>query len=63
MLKCNLKQILLELEMDQTDLAEAAELNRSMVSAIANGRSLKIETALKIAKVLKVPVERIWELK
>jgi DNA-binding XRE family transcriptional regulator len=55
--------VLLELGIDQTELAEAAGLNRSMVSAIANGKSLKIETALRIAKALKVPVERIWELK
>jgi DNA-binding XRE family transcriptional regulator len=60
--KCNLKYVLLDLGMDQTELADAAGLNRSMVSAIANGRSLKIETALKIAKTLNVPVERIWEL-
>lgn len=58
-----LRELLAERTMSQGELAKLAGLTRPTVNWIINGRYLpKIDTALRIARVLRVPVERLWTL-
>ena len=59
-----LKELRTQIGMTQAQLAESVGVARVSIVAIENGRFLPtIETALRISKVLKVPVEDVFWLK
>jgi DNA-binding XRE family transcriptional regulator len=47
-------------DMTQTKLAEVTEMHLTNINAIVNGTRPKLDTALKIAKVLNTTVEALW---
>lgn len=52
---------MMDADLNTVQLAERTKLCRTTISAIKNGRSCKLETAIRIAEVLGVPVEEILE--
>lgn len=63
MVKNNLKQILEDKGVKQLWLAEKANLNKSTIgNVIRNKFNTNVEVAMRIAKVLDMKVEEIWEL-
>jgi putative transcriptional regulator len=58
------KELRTTLGMTQAQLAESAGIARVSIVAIENGRFLPtIETALRISKALKAPIEDLFWLK
>jgi transcriptional regulator with XRE-family HTH domain len=56
------KAIRKEKRISQENLAELADLDRTYVSDIENGkRNVSIETAFKIASALQVPLTKFFE--
>ena len=59
----NLKVIRSNLDMTQAELAEQVGVARVSIIAIENGRYIPtIETALRISRVVNVPIEKIFWL-
>ncbi|MBG9788037.1 helix-turn-helix domain-containing protein [Brevibacillus laterosporus] len=59
----NLKEILEERGIKQKWLQERVGLSRTALNRVINGLSIpSLEAALRIAKVLEIPVEVIWQL-
>jgi plasmid maintenance system antidote protein VapI len=61
-LHCNLEKILGERGMKQKFFADKLNMRRNTISAIIHGTKTDIETALRIANVLGLKVEDIWNL-
>jgi len=60
-MQINLAAILEDRGLTQGDLAAKAGTARTHINALVNGKKLPtIETALRIARILEVPVEDIW---
>lgn len=57
-----IKVLMADLDLSVTELAEKAELSRSTVSTVLNGKSCNTVTAGKIAKVLKVSTSELMEV-
>jgi putative transcriptional regulator len=58
-----LKDIRLQNNMTQQDLADSLDVSRQSINAIERGRySPSIELALKMAKLFHIPVEDIFAL-
>ena len=63
MLTNNLSKILVEKNLTEEKLSEMIGMRQSSLNPIKNSKRIpRIDTALRIAKALKVPVERIWVL-
>ncbi|QOS99839.1 helix-turn-helix domain-containing protein [Brevibacterium sp. JNUCC-42] len=59
----NLKGILEERGIKQKWLQERVGLSRTALNRVINGLSTpSLDAALRIAKVLEIPVEAIWQL-
>ncbi len=60
----NIREILMEIEMSQQELADLVGTNAAHISHIINGkrRSISLPIAMKIAKVLNRPVEEVFML-
>jgi putative transcriptional regulator len=59
-----LKEIRLEQEINQTEMAKACEVSRQTIHSIEVSKYVpSVELALKIAEVLNMSVEDIFELK
>mgnify|MGYP005844737683 CR=1 FL=1 len=60
-LVCRLKDILDSRGMKQNYIAKEANLSKTSVSSIVNGKTIPtLPVALKIAKVLELKIEEIW---
>lgn len=59
----NLKEIITEKGIKQSWLAEQCGIDKSTIGNIIKNRfNTNVEVAIKIAKVLKLQVEEIWEV-
>jgi len=60
----NLHSILDKKGLSQGELSRRTEIDRPYINRIVNRYvdNVKVETALKIARALQVPVEVIWSL-
>jgi DNA-binding XRE family transcriptional regulator len=65
MLECKLKLVMVELNVDQIELAKLSGLSRETINRLANNKvqSPSLETAFILSSALKVPIERIWTYK
>lgn len=52
---------MMDADLNTVQLAERTKLGRPTISAIKNGRSCKLETVIRIAEALGIPVEEILE--
>lgn len=59
--KIKVSVLMAKQELNQTSLANKAHMSRNNLSIIMNGKSCRIETALKIAEALGVDVTDIIE--
>lgn len=59
--RIKLKMELARREMKQSELAEVAGVSKGTLSGVANGRSCNKNTAKKIAKALKMPLDELKE--
>ncbi|SFT03970.1 helix-turn-helix transcriptional regulator [Marininema halotolerans] len=60
-IKCKLKVILAELDMDHGDLAKKAMVSSSNISLLVNNKSLpSLPVAYRIGQALNLPIEEIW---
>ena len=57
----NLKKYMIDRDLNLTTLAKKLGLSREWVCNVINGHFEARETRLKIAKILKVQYEEIWE--
>lgn len=59
--RIKLKTELVKREMRQTEFAKVSGVSKGTLSGVINGRSCRDETALKIAKALKIPLDELKE--
>ena len=59
----NIKQFRVREGLTQEELAKKINTSRQMIGLIENNNTIpSVETALKLAKVLKEPIERLFRL-
>ena len=57
----NIKQFRIRAGLTQEELAEKINISRQMIGLIENNKTIpSVETALKLAKVLKEPIEHLF---
>ena len=60
--RCNIRAIRKQKRMPQAELAQLAGVSQTTISAAENGAGISVYSAVAICAVLKMPVNKVFEI-
>jgi DNA-binding XRE family transcriptional regulator len=61
--RCNIRKHRQQLNMSGTELGQLIGIRHKEIYEIEHGRGITLTTAMRLAKALGVPIEKLWEFR